>query len=317
MKGSRALFTLYDEAQYKTDPAAPDGKKIYAYSNGVRATQEHEQDQTLRGTRGQGKPAQGNVNVAGTIVTSIDHTNIGFLLKHLFGAPTTTGPGPYVHEFTPGDLEVGFTLEKDHSADATGVNKVEKLQGNRIASAQLNIAQSGFSSINWEVRGASRSFHEAPLDATPTDTGFEPLGAALATLNEGGAQLATARSGNITISNDLDEEDFNIGSGERGSLDEGFCLVTGQLQMRFDSFAMLEKAVNSTESSLEYILKRGVGDGSAGAEHFGLAVEKLVYKPTSAPVEGPRGILQTLDFTGFADGASFVKATLKNMFAAY
>lgn len=317
-KGASTKFLLTDETAFAQDPAAPDSKILYLRSCGVTGSREHEQDQTLRNDRVQGQPAQGNVNVSGPAAQSIDAVNIGFLLKHLLGAPVTTGAGPnYTHEFTPKALPVGFALERDHSATIAAAEKVERFQGDRIASARINIAQSGFPSIDWDIRGAKRSYVAAALDATPTDTGFVPFGAALATLNEGGAVMGKARSGFINIANSLDENDYVVGSGERGSLDEGFAVITGQLVMRFTDFAMQQKALDHTKSSLEYILKRGVGDGTVGNEYFGVKVENLVYKPTSAPVEGPGGIDQTLDFTGYLDGATSLAVTLKNQLASY
>lgn len=46
----------------------------------------------------------GNITIGGNIGYNLYDHSMGFLLKHAFGGVNTTGAGPYVHTFTPGDL---------------------------------------------------------------------------------------------------------------------------------------------------------------------------------------------------------------------
>jgi hypothetical protein len=68
---------------------------------------------------GQGRdpsqPIRDVIRVEGNVVVPVDLRNFGHWLKALFGAPTTTGTGPYTHTFVSGAaslpslaLEVGM-----------------------------------------------------------------------------------------------------------------------------------------------------------------------------------------------------------------
>lgn len=50
------------------------------------------------------RAARGVVHIAGPVTFELPNVNIATLLKHAFGAVTTTGVGPYTHTLTPGDL---------------------------------------------------------------------------------------------------------------------------------------------------------------------------------------------------------------------
>lgn len=318
-RGFKTAVSLYEESAYNTPPGAPAGFKLYYKSFEVLPIRKLIQSATIRGDRTQAAPDNDNTDVAGNIVTEIGTENIGLMLKHLLGAVASTGTGPYVHTFTQSDLPVGLMIEKDNSADISGSGRVERFGGCRIASATFDIPQNGYPMITWAMKGASYTLETALADATPTDTGQTSLSAFNLTLQEGGSAIATVNKGSITLNNDLDEQSgYTIGSGGiRTALDEGFLLVTGSISALFTDASLITKALDGTDTSLLMQLSRGTGDGSAGNEFFSLKIEHMKYELSGAKVAGPKGIVQDLNFLGYANAGAFVTAVLKNQVAAY
>ncbi len=54
--------------------------------------------------------AAGRQTVAGTVQFELCDRDIGMLFKHAWGAVSSTGAGPYVHTFTPGDKQTAKAL---------------------------------------------------------------------------------------------------------------------------------------------------------------------------------------------------------------
>ena len=59
-----------------------------------------------------GQWATGNVEVAGDLGFELYQQGMGLWFRHMFGAVSTSGAGPYTHTFTPGDMsDDHFTLQ--------------------------------------------------------------------------------------------------------------------------------------------------------------------------------------------------------------
>lgn len=315
VQGINVSFNIYDEDTYGQDPGTPDGQRAYLKSCGLKATQALEDDDTLTGSRDMTKPTRGNQDANGPCVMNIGAESIGKWLKHTLGQVATTGTDPYVHTITIGALPVGFMFEKDFGSKIAGTGRVEKFPGCRIGQATFDFPTSGKATASFDVMAAGSSLAAAALDATITDNGHTSFDVtSIAVLQEGGSDIGTVRSHKYVISNDLDVDDYRQGAGGvRGSLDEGQAMVSGELTVVFDSVALWQKAINSTETTLKTTLSRGDGLGSAGNESIEFSSGALVLERTSPEITGPKGILQTFNFKAY--GASALQIILKNAVA--
>lgn len=310
-RGSQSSYTMGDETAYGQDPGSPAANRIYLLSCGLDAPQSLLQSQTLTSARTQAKPDRGNKNPGGPLVAELHSESVCKLLKHAFGALNSTGTDPYVHTFTIGDLPAGFFFEKNFGANISG-NNIEKYNGCRVGSMELNIPQEGYPSLTFNVVGANMTPASALLDATPYDHGVTPFtSASLSTIEEGGSTIGTVRTLKFTLSNDLDEDGFVLGNGGlRAALVEGFAPVTVEAEALFDSVALRDKALNNTATSLRTVFTRGDGLGSSGNESFEMFAETIVYEPFGVPIEGPKGVIQKLKGTGY--DATALKCIVKN-----
>lgn len=315
-RGQQFALTLYEESSYNTDPGSPSGQKIYVVTMGVKAAKGRVQNATLNG-RVPGKPAPANINVSGPLVTYVNPESIGTLLKHAIGSVNDSGADPYTHTFTPGDLPTGFILEKDFGGSVASTARYEKFGGCRMNSLNLIMPKEGWPTLNFDVLGASRAFGSAPLDATPDDNGATPFHMHESSLNEGGASIAVVTNGNIQIANNLVTDNYTVGNdGERYNAPEGFAVISGSITALFEDKTLLDKAINDTDTSLKIVLTRGDGGGTAGNEEFSLEVQNMLYEEDSPPIDGPAGIMQTLNFHGYLSGANTgIEAILKNAVA--
>lgn len=313
IRGQDCDVAIYDETTYGQDPGTPNGILLPRVSCGVQAQQNLLQPNTRTSVRVRSAPGKGNMNVSGPINLEVASESIGPLIKHAIGGSVvTTGTGPYTHTMKPGDLPTSFVVEKDYSR--SGVSFVEKFNGCRVDSMQINCPAEGYVTAAFNILGASYSTDTAPLDATLTDNGHDGFTAFEASIQEGGGAIAIVKSVQFNLANNLDPNQFVIGGGGiRAALPEGFADISGNLTAIFEDATLLNKAINGTASSLLLTLSRGTGDGSAGNEFVSIEVPDLEYTLQSAPDDVAQGLTLSLSFQGYANGADLgLEVILKN-----
>jgi hypothetical protein len=319
-RGTGATFALFEESAYATDPGTPDGKKLYLTGFNLQKQQSRQPSNVLSGNRSRTEPYLGNADVSGALNLEIGAESIGHLLKHALGAVATSGTSPYTHQFTLANaLPVGLTLEVDYGSVISGTGRYIKYNGCRVNTVEFTFPTEGACTASFNILGAKAVTASAALDATLTDAGHTTFSAFSASVEEGGAAIATVKSASISLSNELETDGYVIGGqGTRSQLPEGFATISGQLTALFDSATLMNKALDGTESSLKITLSRGDGLGSAGNESIEFLVPQLKYDPVTPPVEGPGGILVNLRFSGYRKASdNGLKITVKNAVASY
>ena len=317
VSGSNAVVALYDETTWGTTPPAGSGRRAYVSALSLQPNQDLVRSDIITSGRGMERPTRGNLAPGGSIRTEVAPENVGFWLRHLFGTPATTGTeAPFTHVFTPTELPVGFSVEKDWTAEIA--SKVERFTGCRINSATFSFPQSGFVTLDLDVMGKSHVIAAAVIDDTPSDPGHRGFGAYEATVKLDGSTICTLTSGSLVIANALSGDLYTLCSGgERYSLAEGRCMVSGTMELVFEDFDLIEAAAAGTAISLEFILSRGTGLGAVDNESLSLLVTDADIARASPPIETEAGIVVSYSFEAFADGADLgIQATLKNAVAA-
>ena len=104
-QGARAQMALAFETTYGTPPVGGFTKMPFA-STTLGAEQPLLNSELLGYGREPLAPIKDAVTADGDVVVPFDAEAFGFWLKAAFGAPTTTGTGPWTHEFQSG----GWTL---------------------------------------------------------------------------------------------------------------------------------------------------------------------------------------------------------------
>jgi hypothetical protein len=310
--GSAIQVALYDEVTYKSTTSVTKGMLAYYTECSLAASRNNIQPNTISSDRSRPRPGVGNYDVSGNLNIEMAPQHIGFFLRHVLGAPTTTGTGepaeaPYTHTFRPKALPVGLIVERDWT-DVIA-SKVEHFLGCRVAQATIDIPQEGAATLQMQLNGAKYAIASAVLDGTLTDPGHTGWFAPDCVVNVGGSAVTNLKSVQFTIANNMDTGRYAIGGGgERMDLPEGFADVSGSVTAIVDTAlfsAYLDKAIARTDTALEVVLTFGTGTGAtAGNEKLSIKLDHAQIELSTPPINSPGGMEVSFNFTGYKSGAT-------------
>lgn len=310
-RGVNAQIVMGFEDEFGT--VAADGFVLPLNTCGVTGVKARQVPATLTGTRNTVVPFAGNTDVNGPIVVPADSAAMAYWLYAMFGAPTSTGADPYVHEYKVGSSMPPFSLEKAFTDLAVSV--YERYVGCKISTFSMTVGGDGELVCNLGVLGAEMSHETSAFDGSPTTISLARVNNFDAALEEGGATIANATELSINIDFGLDPNSFVIGGGGiRGDIPEGFVAVTGNLKALFEDKTLLDKATGDTESSLKVTM---TGSASSILE---FEIQELLYSVNGVPIEGPQGLIVSLDFVGYytdGDETSDIVARVTNAVESY
>jgi len=310
--GSNCKLVYDVESTFGTTPGTPNATVIPFKSEGFSADIEQLSSDVITGNRNATAAFTGNTSVKGSISTELD-PYMGTLLKHLVGSVTTSGASaPYTHVLKVGSLPTSLCFEKQF----TDLTQYFLYNGCRINKGSFDFKPAGVIDTSFDIVGQKRTISGTPIDATATDAGHTPFEGFQAAILEGGSAIATVTACKIDIENDIQSDLYTIGGGGLvSSLPEGMSKVTGSLTAVFDSMTLLNKAINSTESSLKITLAQGTGAGTAGNESIEFFIPELKFKASDPTIKDAKGIMIELPFTAYytnSTEASSIQITLKN-----
>ena len=182
----------------------------------------------------------------GDVVIPIDAETFWFWLKAAFGAPTTTGAGPYDHAFTSGNFDLPSMArgagmpEVPRFAMYSGC-KLDQLSWQMQRSGQLQATASLVA--QGEARAATSQ--AGTLDALT----LKRFGNFNGAVKRDGRRLATWRSAEVTYSNNLDRIETIRSDGRIDGADPSIAALTGQIEVRSADETLVDQAVNGTPPS--------------------------------------------------------------------
>jgi hypothetical protein len=118
----------------------------------------------------------------------------------------------------------------------------------------------------------------------------------------------------FTLDNGLDDSQYVVGgAGALSELPENMASLTGSVTALFQSNALLLKAINNTESSLQLAW-------TDGTDSLTFDIPEIYLEAAAPTVDATRGVLITLPFKAHyqdhAD-ATILKSTLVNTIVSY
>jgi len=311
-RGYLSECVLDFEGLFNTDPDPTAGLVMPVNTMNVRSERAKNAPQTLRGNRNPAAPFDGNITVSGPIQFPVDSIATGHWLRAMLGVPATTGTDPYTHVFSLGNTQPSLVLEKKF-ADTSETIKHAKYNGCKVSSWNMTIGGDGELVADLSIAGSKETLSDSAYDGSASSVSLDRLQNFQAAITEGGSPLTIATQLDFTVDFGLDTDKYVIGgSGTLGDIPEGMLAVSGNLTALFQNDTLLNKAINSTESSLTITM-------TDGDYSLAIAFAELQYARNTPGIEGPQGILITLPFQAYYDDhgdASAVKATLVNAQAA-
>ena len=99
--------------------------------------------------------AAGDITIAGQIQTEVYDRNMGLLFKHMFGAVTTSGAGPYAQTYTPGDLTGKSLTMQFGRPGVAGTVHPFTYAGCKISKWQLQCSVNQFVTLGLDITAKS------------------------------------------------------------------------------------------------------------------------------------------------------------------
>lgn len=283
-------------------------------TNGVKSSQNTTQPATIRGNRSPVEPILGNNDVSGDVVVPVDYNAIGYWLKALLGAPTTsevTAGSKYKHVYKIGDSVPSFTMEMAFP----GISQWIQNHGCKVSKMSLSFGGDGELTFTASVMGSKQEIKDAAMATAPTEIALYRANNFQASVKIGDAIKGKITSFSIEIDNGLDGDSFCIGGeGYREALCEGLATVSGTMEAFFADDSYISLAENSTETSAEIILALGAD------KELSFAMPEIKFNRTSPEISGPGGIKQSLEYAAYYQNStegSAIVVTLTNATESY
>ena len=313
-RGFQEKLLIAFETTYNETPTINDGDMVAVPFNSIGlGSDENMIDPAtiISGKRYESEPIFGNVSVQGPLVVPLDVRFIGYWLKAMFGAPTTTGTGPYTHAFSPVDDNPSLVIERGF----TDISKYSVFNGVKINNFNLDFSTNAELVASLDLLGGKEiSPASSTLDGSPQELTITRFNAKNVVLKKGGSDVAIATNGSLKMSQTLDDGVFTLSSnGFRHSLPEQRLMINGSAELLFVDSEWIDLAINGTEFDLEFYMTAG-----AHSLKITLPEVKMRRQPISGEGVGPKYV--PVDFKAYwqdsVDGVP-IKVELINDVASY
>jgi len=316
LRGADIRAYVKAESTYGTAPSG-DWAQIPLYTMSAGATSSLQDDPVLSAT-GEvtrdstgaylGRPETGN-----DIVVPVDLESIGFWLKMLLGAPSTTGSSDYVHTFVSGYQSglPSFSLEK-HLAR---ISKYALITGAKANTLSITATTDQRPRATIGIIGQDEAISGSSAAGTPTFAGMTPFVQRQATLTLDGSAFGNCSSLEFMYSNGM-EAYYDLNSGDTlAGIDEGIATFTGSATVRVSEDAATLITNAQTETTHALVLKWQI----SSTKLLQITAHDILLSRPTIGINGPGGTDVTFNFTAKynSSGGEMVEFILKNQTASY
>ena len=290
---------------------ATEGFIMPIVSSSLRRTRNKIQSRVIRGNFNPGRPSGGNFSVAGQIVVPLDAMASWYWFKAIFNSLTTTGTGPYDHEFKMTGVTKRISMSIEHQFLDLDTPKYFQFTGCKVSGFSFGVGDEGEILMTMDIVGSDRTIAVSPFDVAPTDlSSYQVIENAHAAFKEGDVTFADASNVSFQVNFNPDTSKYLIGGGGKlGAIPDGIMSLSGSNDFLFKDTTLLEKAVNSTESSIEMTFTK------AADAKVNVKLPELEYGEADPGIDGPQGIAVSLPYEAYFDNAteaSSIVVTLTN-----
>ena len=308
-QGARAQMALGFETVYGTPPLSGFTKMPFA-STSLGSEQPLLNSELLGYGRDPLAPIKDAVTADGDAVVPLDAGAFGFWLKAAFGDPTTTGVGPYTHEFTSGNWTLpSLSIE-------TGMPEVPRFamySGCVLDQLSWQVQRSGLLTATARLVAQGETVATTTSVGTPAELGLKRFGHFNGAISRNGSALGNGVSAEITYSNNLDRIETIRGDGRIDGADATMAALTGRIEVRFADSTLVAQAINGEACEMEFAYVLPSGDSFIFTVH-------AVYLPIPRiEISGPQGVQASFDWQAAkaTSPARMCTATLINDIEAY
>ncbi|MCF8094471.1 MAG: hypothetical protein K9J79_03830 [Desulfobacteraceae bacterium] len=304
-RGYKSTCLLDFEPSFGTDPETPDARLMPINSLTLSSSRAKNRPNTRRGHRNPAPPFDGNIEASGSLEVPVDAEAFAYWLKAMFGSPTTTGTStPYTHKFTVGDIQPSLVIEHKF-ADASAAIAYAKFNGCKIGSWSLEFGGDGEVVSSFEILGADENINDVAYDSGPVEPSFQRFQMFQAQIKEGGSTSAIITEGDFTVNFGLDADTARpVGNnGRLSDIFEGILEASGNITALFQDRTLIDKAINSTETSI------ALGFTNGDLEIW-ITFNEVQLERNTPEVSGPQGVTLSLPWQAYYDDATDVSVVV-------
>lgn len=246
----------------------------------------------------------------GDIVVPVDTDAIGFWLKGLFGAPTTTGSaGAFVHSFQSGAASIPSLSAEIGNPD---VPAFSVHYGAAVNQMRIGLARSGMLNAIISLIAQGESAPVATTVAgTPTSITGPRFAQASGTIERDGVAFGNIVTADLSISNSLDKIEVIKPDGRIGGVIPGVVQAQLRFTARFNNVDLLNAATDGSPVNLT-----GIG-WNRGTRGLNFTMPRVFLPRVKRPITGPAGIVQEFNCQASGAGGHKITVFLANGVASY
>jgi hypothetical protein len=242
-QGARAQMALAYETVYGTPPLSGFTKMPFA-STSLGSEQPLLNSELLGYGRDPLAPIKDAVTADGDVMVPIDAEAFGFWLKAAFGDPTTSGVGPYTHEFRSGSWTLpSMSIE-------TGMPEVPRFamfSGCVLDQLSWQVQRSGLLTATARLVAQGETIATTTGAGTPAELGLKRFGHFNGAISRNGSALGNVVSAEITYANNLDRIETIRSDGKIDGADPSIAALTGRIEVRFADSTLVTQAINGDQ----------------------------------------------------------------------
>ncbi len=308
-QGARAQMALAFETTYGTPPVGGFTRMPFA-STSLGAEQPLLNSELLGYGRDPLAPIKDAVTADGDVVVPLDAEAFGFWLKAGFGDPTTTGTGPWTHEFQSG----AWTLPS--MSIETGMPEIPRYamySGCVLDQITWQMQRSGLLTATARLVAQGETVATTTSAGTPADIALKRFGHFNGAITRNGSALGNVVSADITYANNLDRIETIRSDGRIDGADPSIAALTGSIEVRFADQTLVTQAISGDPCALEFawVLPSG--------ESFTFTVHAVYLPRPRIEISGPQGVQASFDWQAARDSTvgRMCTATLVNDVETY
>ena len=308
-QGARAQMALAFETIYGTPPVSGFTKMPFATAS-LGAEQPLQASELLGYGRDPVEPIKDALTADGNVVVPIDAEAYGFWMKGAFGAPTTTGEGPYTHVYASGNWSLpSFSVE----VGMPEVPSFAMYSGCMVDSFSWTMGRSGLLTSTVDIVAQGEDLSTSTQVGTPTTLSLKRFGHFNGSVERNGVNIGNIVSAELTYQNNLDRIETIRADGKIEGADPSIAAMTGNITVRFADATLLNQAIGGQACALTF------GYALPTGEALTVSVPRVFLPRPRREISGPQGVQVTFAWQAAqqANGDPMVSVTIANGIEGY
>ena len=286
--GYNAQLLFAYESTYGTPPASDAYFKLPFNNCDLGGEQGLIEDDVLGLGRDPRAPTYDLKRIAGQVEVPLDDTNIGYWLKLLLGAPTTTGVGPYTHTFVSGKALASM----ESAAIELGFSEIPRYylcDGVRADAMTIRVQRSGKMTAVITLVGQDEVDSATAVDATPNENSYNRFDAFEGNIQRSDVDLANVLSGEFTFRNKVEPVETLRSDALIEAAEPGICALSGSIDTRYGDQTLYGDAEGQAGVQIDF-------DFVSGANSLKFNQHEVYLPLPKRNVAGPGGVEASYDY---------------------